>query len=207
MRPHPGRRSLLARGLLSGFRGGKAKSGFTLIEVLIALPIIAVAASLLCGTIVAARNQTSLQRDRRLASLAARSVLERMRNEKFEDIFPLYNAEPFDDPGGPGTAPGARFAVVGLAAEPDDPEPRVGEILLPVLDVSDGGPAPIWQVREDLDLPELSMPRDLNLDHILDAKDHSADYKVLPVRIVIRWQGDLGPRSFVLDTVLTEYAR
>ncbi|MEM7307206.1 MAG: prepilin-type N-terminal cleavage/methylation domain-containing protein [Planctomycetota bacterium] len=180
-------------------------TGFSLLEVLIALPIIAIAASMLFSTIAAAARQKNIHRENRRVTLAVRSVLEQMRNEDLASIFPLYNAEPFDDPSGPGTAPGNRFAIEGIAPRLDAADARVAEIFLPAIDVSGGGPTPIWQVREDAVLPDLGLPRDLNLDSIVDDQDHSLDYRVLPVRVEVSWQGALGPRTLVMQTVLTEF--
>ena len=58
------------------------------------------------------------------------------------------------------------------------------------------------QLREDVVLPALGMPSDLDGNTIIDALDHSANYRVLPVRVRVRWQGMNGTRTMTADTVL-----
>jgi len=58
-------------------------------------------------------------------------------------------------------------------------------------------------LREDVVLPKLGMPRDLNGDSMIDNVDHARDYFILPVHIRIEWIGSNGPRSFDLFTMLT----
>jgi hypothetical protein len=182
------------------------RSGLALVEIAVALPVILVASWMLLSTIVATTKTRTINRENALAAEVMRSILESMRNEDFEEVFALYNAEPFDDPVGPGTAPGARFAIPGLQPLPTSPDGMVGTIRLPVLDVSTG-PIPVWELREDIADEQLGMPRDLNLDSIVDQSDHSGDYRVLPVMLEAEWVGELGPRRFRFFTVLTEYQR
>ena len=42
-------------------------------------------------------------------------------------------------------------------------------------------------LREDVFMPELGLPMDLNGDGVIDAQNHALDYKVLPVTIQLRW--------------------
>ena len=64
---------------------------------------------------------------------------------------------------------------------------------------SDGGP-----LREDVEDAELSLPRDLNGDAKIDALDHASDYIVLPVRVVVEWNGYAGPRRLEMFTMLAD---
>ena len=88
----------------------------------------------------------------------------------------------------------------GLDPDPNDPDGRVGEILMPVLTV--GGAV---QVREDLQLPELGMPRDLNGDGAHDGLDHSVDKRVLPVLVRLRWRGATGISRMEFRTLVAPY--
>ena len=169
------------------------------------MPIIAIAGSMLCSTLIAAARQKTHHRENRIVSQAVRSTLEKMRNEDLDMVFRLYNAEPFDDPKGPGTAPGHRFAIADVPPLLGAEDNLVAEIFLPAIDVSEEAPLPIWQIREDASIPDLGLPRDLNLDNLVDEFDHSGDYKVLPVRIEVEWQGPLGPRHLSMQTILTEW--
>ncbi len=173
-------------------------------ELIIALPIILIAASMLYMVIIVSARQRTVNRENAIVAETARSILERMRNEDLADVFVLYNQEPFDDPNGPGTAPGHRFDVPGVRELPDTEDGFEGEIILPAVDVSETE-TPIWQIREDIAQPDLGMPRDLSGDNLVDGEDHSGDYTVLPVMIIVRWQGRMGPRNFRFHTMLTDY--
>ncbi len=73
----------------------------------------------------------------------------------------------------------------------------MGKIVLPEFDAGSG-----VELREDLDLPELGMPRDLNGDGIVDSADHSADYRLLPVLLRLEWRGQSGHRQSEVRTIL-----
>ncbi len=137
------------------------------------------------------------EREVRLATETARGIMESLAGAEFEQVFQLYNADPQDDPGGVGTAPGPSFDVVGLDPLSGDEDGQAGEVLLPIVEDVGG-----YQVREDLDLPELGLPRDLSGDGIVDDQDHSADYVILPVRIRVEWEGSGGPAQAEFHTVL-----
>jgi hypothetical protein len=47
------------------------------------------------------------------------------------------------------------------------------------------------------------MRRDLDGDGTIDGDDHAADYRVLPVRVRVRWRGPDGDRELFLVTVLS----
>jgi len=125
---------------------------------------------------------------------ASRSLIEEMRGQPFDEIWARYNADPADDPGGPGTAPGAAFAVAGLAPVPGDPDGFVGQVVFPAI----GG-----ELREDAVDVRLGAPRDLNLDGGVDAFDHSGDYAVLPVLVRVEWRGKGPSRHVDLCTTIT----
>lgn len=179
------------------------RAGLTLLELSIAIPLLLVAMAMMGQLLLAGRATRESNADNWRASSAAADTLERMHNAPFRELFALYNADPFDDPGGPGTAPGSGFAVDGFAVLEDDPDGLVGEVILPLLNVG-SEVAPEWQVREDLDLPELGLPRDLSGDQLVDELDHSADHTFLPVLVRLRWQGAFGPREYRLTTILSE---
>ena len=189
----------------------RERRGFTLVELVIATPLVLIATSLIASTLMASSQRKTLNRDRALAASTLQEVLEHMRNEDFTRIFALYNNDPFDDPNGPGTAPGRFFAVDGLKPIPDPvtgvvpAHGMVGEILLPVLNT--GGAIDVdLELREDIDLEELGMPRDLNGDSVIDDLDHSEDYHLLPVTGVIRWQSEVGPLEFRMHTLLADWS-
>jgi prepilin-type N-terminal cleavage/methylation domain-containing protein len=176
------------------------RQGFTMLEITVSIMILTVAAYILSSTIGASLAHTVSKREQATAVEAATSVLESMRATSFLDLFESYNTSPDDDPLGPGTAPGATFAVAGL-----DPIVGAGGVARPVgrvfLPEADG------ELREDTVHHALGMPRDLNGDIVVDAVDHSTDYLVLPVIVRIEWRGRLGPRHFELSTMLCDLQR
>lgn len=113
------------------------RAGFSLVELVVVLAIAAVAASMFASAVLSARAQNAVERENALAVEAARVAVERMRAAPFAELVRRYNRDPADDPGGPGTAPGPRFAVEGLAARAADG--LVGEIVLPIARREPGG--------------------------------------------------------------------
>lgn len=182
---------------LRAFRGrpaarGRARRGFSLLELIVAVTVLTIAAGAITSTLVISTSLTHINRETTLAVEAAQSAVESLRAVAFDEAFARYNASPGDDPAA-GASPGWTFDVPGLAPRPGDPDGRVGNILFP----GDG-----FVLREDVDDRDLGMPRDLDGDGAIDALDHSGDYQVLPVRVRIEWTGEQGARSFELYTVL-----
>lgn len=173
----------------------------TLIEVAIAMPIVVIALGMFIQMITAGSGMRGEARDDWAASAAAQDLIETMRNEEFRDLVRLYNADPFDDPGGPGTAPGNLFAVASLS--PLEDGGPVGEVFLPIWNRG-SEVVPAWEVREDIADVQLGTPRDLSGDSVVDDVDHIGDYTLLPIRIRLRWRGSFGRRTFELHTVLSE---
>ena len=174
-----------------------------MLEIVMAMPVVLIALGMLVQMMATGGGLRDAGREDGIASTAAQTAIEEMRNERFRDILPLYNSDPLDDPGGPGTAPGSTFDVRGLTAlDPNLPD-VIGEILLPTWNAG-SEVAPSWQVREDVANPLLGMPRDLTGDAVIDELDHANDYTLMPVTVVLRWRGKLGPRELQLSTVLAE---
>jgi hypothetical protein len=98
---------------------------------MVVLSILVVAAGIFSRIVIASSRLRDVNRDNAVAAEAARKVLEEMRGTEFRKIFPLYDPDPSDDPGGPGTAPGHRHVVPGLRPTADSPDGKVLEIVLP----------------------------------------------------------------------------
>lgn len=174
-----------------------------MVEVAIAMPIALIAIGMLVQMFAGGSGLREAGRESGVAITAAQSAIEKIRNEDFRQVFALYNEDPYDDPGGPGTAPGHRFDVADLVEIDSDPDGVVGEIILPTWNAG-SAVAAHWQVRENAVNVPLGMPRDLNGDAVVDDEDHSADYTLMPVVVVLRWRGRFGPRELRLFTVLAE---
>jgi prepilin-type N-terminal cleavage/methylation domain-containing protein len=174
-------------------RGRGRRDGFSLLEVMISSTVFLIVAGAVVTTLVVSNALNMTGRETALASRGAQSILEELKATPFEEVFARYNVIPDDDPG--GTSPGANFAVTGLTPGSDDADGFVGAIEFP-----GGG----QELHEDGEDAELGLPRDLDGDGAVDDQDHAADYRILPVRVVISWNGQNGARTFELVTVLTE---
>lgn len=180
------------------------KQGFLLAEVAIALVIFAISASILAQTYRAGHMLRAQAREEGLATAAAQEVLELMRGARFNEVVARFDPDPFNDPGGPGTAHGATFTVAGLGPAEGDPDGICGEVILPVVDVGTAV-APDYQLREDMGPTVLGLPRDLNGDAVIDDQDHGSDAIIVPVLVRVRWQSPHGPRQLEFFTAITDY--
>jgi hypothetical protein len=180
-------------------RHGRSARGFTLVEIALLTVILLVAVGGLSGAVISAIRLSRATEERAIADDGARDMAAQLTLTPFRDIFASYNADPNDDPGVPGSAPGEHFDVRGLAPRRDDPDGRVGRILFPAVDVG-GGPA--QELREDFVEPRWGMPRDLSGDGQPDNLDHAGDYLVLPATVRLDWVGAGGTRSLQVDVLL-----
>jgi type II secretory pathway pseudopilin PulG len=188
-----------------------------LIEVLVTLSVMVVAASIFCQMLLSGSRLRAMNHESALAADGARVVLERMRNEPFLEVYRDYNEDPKDDPAGNGTGPGYLFDVPGLDPLPGAPQGKVGRVFFPTKVVLSGGGGKLgalggagqatttWILREDVEDASLGMPRDLNGDNVVDVKDHSADYLLLPVRVEVEWKSPSGARRFEITTQLGDF--
>jgi type II secretory pathway pseudopilin PulG len=171
----------------------------TLLELTMVLSILVVGFLTLSQAIVASMRVTRTNRESALATDGLRSMAELLQgDQEFATLFQRYNGTPGDF-AGPGAEPGDAFDVPGLQAAADDPDGRVGEIVFPVTPV-----AGAEQLHETLVDPELGMPRDLDGDGFLTAGDKSGSYRLLPVLLRLSWQGNNGPRSMDLRTLIAD---
>jgi prepilin-type N-terminal cleavage/methylation domain-containing protein len=166
----------------------RSRRGFSLVELLVVMTVLAVAVAMLTNTLAAVMRLEPASRETGQALDAARSAAEELRATPFGEIFATWDADPADDPGGPGSARGAGFAAFPLLPQAGDPDGLVGRVELPAV----GG-----ELREDVVDAELGMPRDLNLDGVIDAADHAGDYEILPFRVVLEWRNAAQARRLV----------
>jgi hypothetical protein len=177
----------------------RRRGGFTIVEVCVSTCVLAIAVSGMIGSLVAATALRRVTNESALAERAAARVIEEMHGRPFADVFRAYNGWAGDDLGLTGGPAASAFAVQGLDVQPGDADGLCGEVTFPALDV-----AGVLQLREDLDDAALGLPRDLNLDGLVDDLDHAADHLVLPVRVRIRWRGVSGDRQLDVETNLCE---
>lgn len=175
---------------------GSSQAGFTLIEVMIAIAMVAIGLSTYVVSIALASVTSEVNRQSALAIRAGQQQMEQLKGADFATVFASFNWVPADDPGVPGSAPGASFDVDGLDPIDGDPDGRVGEISFPVT------AGALGVLREDLALSALGMPLDLDGDGVVDASDHSGDYRLLPVRVRLQWRGRAGTSRLEFKTIL-----
>jgi len=171
-----------------------ARGGFSQLELLCAITVLALATLGFSLGLISSGRLASAVRERTLATEHARRVLEELQDANFAQVFALYDANPANDPGGV-PAPGASFVVEGLTPVADDPDGVVGEIRFP----TSGN-----QLREDVVLHSLGMPRDLNGDGPIDAVNHAADYQLLPVLVRVHWRSQGADMTAELRTILCQ---
>ena len=171
----------------------RADRGLSLIEITVAFGIIVIALLGIMSALIQAMRTDEATAEQVRAMNACRSIIEQMKQAPFAEIYARFNNAAADDPGGAGTAPGKNFAVQGLRTRAGDADGQPGEIFFP----ESGG-----NLCETVVDTRLGMPRDLNGDP--DALDInvSTTYIILPVRIVIDWQGARGPAHFEMSTFL-----
>jgi len=177
----------------------RARRGLTMVELVMAMTILAIALAGYARTVAMASVASSTAREAALASEAARRMIETLRAQDFAQVFTQYNATAADDILGI-TSPGANFAVTGLDARTNDADGMPGEILFPTIAV---GAA--LQLREDLVDAKLGMPSDLSGDGAVDVANHAGDYENLPVLVRVRWRGVGGPGQVEFQTVLGDF--
>ncbi len=181
-------------------RAQTGRAGFSLVEVLLAAVILAVAITGISGSILSSMALNRVNRDTALAQQAARRIMEELSGVPFTEAFACYNANAGDDAGLLVAARGPNFTVVGLEVLPGDADGACGRVIFPTI-VNAGG---VEELREDSGDATLGMPRDLNADgNPPDALDHSGDYRILPVRVRVEWFGVSGPRQVDLETMLS----
>jgi type II secretory pathway pseudopilin PulG len=170
------------------------REGYTLLELMVSATLFLFVAGAVVTTLAVCTALNTTNRESALASRGAQSALEELGSTTFAEVFARYNDTAADDPVG-GASPGNAFAIRGLSALADDADGFVGAIEFPVQGA---------ELREDVVDADLGLPRDLNGDGAIDGADHSADYRILPVRVTVSWTGQNGVRSLDFVTVLTE---
>jgi len=173
------------------------EEGFGLLEVLVASAVLAIGLLAHAAlTTVGHAHQRHVE-ESRLALQAARAKVEEMWSHDFKTLFVAYDEvttnDPPDEP-----APGPHFDVHGLSRTPRDPDGRVGRVIFPVEPI-DADPV----LREDVEMPEVGLPFDLDGDGVIDSAAKDTTYVHLPVVIEIRWRGAGGDRVLRLPTWFT----
>ncbi len=174
----------------------RPRGAFTILELMIVVTLVSLVLVAMSNSILTSLKVTGVNKESANAADGIADMMERLQGVgNFGEIFRRYNANPADDPGMPGSAPGDHFAVQGLQPVDGDPDGFVGEIVFPTI----GN-----ELREDVVDPRLGMPRDLTGDGLVDGIDHSLTYKLLPVLLRVRWKGVGVERSMEIRTLLAD---
>jgi len=197
----PIRRHLVVSGRALLTRTARARRrrdtrGFTMVELLVVVVVLAIALTMMSGTMQTASRLGPLQRERARAAEAAREMLELLRIEPYHRLFVLYNGDPTDDPAGEGTAPGPHFAVEELTVPENDQDGMCGRVRFP----GDSGA----ELREDAVDEVLGLPRDLNADGAIGEVDVSDSYTILPVEVIVEWESGGMVHSMRIQTIFAE---
>ena len=158
------------------------REGFSLLEVLVSLTILTISAVGLAGFIESTSQVRKTAHSFRVARDQLAVTYERLSGIPFAEVFARYNETAADDPG-TGDSPGSEIMVStsSFGWTSGAGAPPVITVEFPATAATPGA------LREDLILPQLGLPRDLNLDGAIDSADHSADYEALPVLLTIQW--------------------
>jgi len=167
--------------------------GLTLLEIIIAMGILVVAIIGIMSALVSAIRVDEATAEQVRALNACKSKIEEMKTVPFAEAWARFNATPGDDPGGAGTAPGPNFAVPGLRPLTGDADGLPGQIIFPEVGNI---------LSETVVDARMGMPRDLNGDGDALDVNVSTTYKLLPVRVVVDWQGSKGAAHVELTTFL-----
>lgn len=163
----------------------RSRAGFSLVDVCVALFILAIAVGALVGSTFSAMRLEQVNESKAAASQELRSLLENMQSVNFASIYAAYNESPTDDP---------------------DPKYDYKDELDLSSRLPKGlcGDSPVVQVEFPGDdkggLYEDTV--DLNGDGQFDKADHSGDYTILPVTLKLEWASPSGPQTLQLATLI-----
>lgn len=171
----------------------RGSRGVTLLETTSALFVLAIGVVSAASVLVSSLRLDVQNRETAAATCAAQAELETIRAQSFSQIVALYDSNTANDPGGAGTAPGNSFWQSSL----DKIGKRSSVTATVLLPINGAG-----EVREDLNMPELGLPADLNGDGVVDSANHAADAIVLPVGVRVTWTGATGQQTYTLATMV-----
>lgn len=198
------------------------EGGFTLVELMVAMAILAVGLMGIMSAIMAARRMDMTTRENVIAMNAARAKIDEMKQTPFNEIFRRYNLSAADDAGllypalgrdfpilrNPATDEVVLVPLVGgirlLPPIPGDADGMSGRIIFPE---TASGSTTLSETVTGFDLtggtPGAATSLDLNGDGDTgDTNIAGGAYLILPVRIEITWQGVKGRTTFTMSELL-----
>ena len=181
-------------------RKRRAQHGFSLLDVMVTVSVLAIGLLAQASLTVSSYSQTLLNRERRLAMEGARSQLEILKGRELATVFAAYDASTTNDP---PDAPGPDFDVPSLQPVAGDPDGHVGRVIFPVGEPPETSGTFDPVLREDLSDTAMGMPADLDGDGAIDANPKDGTYIHLPVTVEVEWAGKVGRQTLRITTWLT----
>lgn len=168
--------------------------GMMLLELVMALSIFVVMATAMMVCLSHAAGSDTDAREKIKARAAASRVLDEIRDyasTSYANTYAYYNADPYDDPDGCYTAHGNLIALTGQESPNGTATVRIE------FPEQDGH---MWEDIEDSDW---LMPRDLDGSGGIETSPVEENYILLPVRVVVSWEGTRGKMTYSLVTLIT----
>jgi hypothetical protein len=161
----------------SGTRDGQG--GFTFLEVTLSTAILAIGFLALWGTLIYCQRSNEAAEQKKKAIDAASARIEFLKSQPFDTLLARF---------GPGSGADAnRFDVPSLDS---DIGRAHGRMLL------------YFDETNPTHEEGIGLPRDLNGDGDATDRDVSSDFRILPVRVRVTWNGALGEQEIELRTLL-----
>ena len=178
-------------------RTAHTQGGFSVLEVLIAASLLAIALLGHTASVFSEHRLSSAERARSTALMAAEQFMERLRSD--DDWTTLYSRLLVLDqlalkPGGTVFLEDNRRAFPPQAYYDDFVTPSGLNSLHVLVAVPSapaaGATAGEIALREDVPLAQFALPSDLDGDGVMDDQPHDGDYRILPVVVYVRWTAD-----------------
>ncbi len=158
-----------------GLRGRRRDRGVSIVELVVALGVIAVALLALLSVIFSSGRLQQTTREKAAAYNFIRKVLEEMRSTPtFVNIYKTYNSNTADGFLSPINADYIKTNL-GLNA------PTQGQQVQILFPEKSGA------LNESVVDAELGTPKDLDWSGQVEDADVSATHRILPVKIIVRW--------------------
>jgi type II secretory pathway component PulJ len=172
-------------------------AGFTLLELMLTGTLLAIAACGMAAVMVNSMVLTKANKENATAREAARQILEQIEDIPAREVFAVFGGGPM--PAEEETATQEETATETLPPPPSSEILESGNLTARIV-FPTGGTKGV--LREDIKDPSLGMPRDLNGDGVIDSENHATDYRILPVKVEVTWNGVNGESTYEMCTVL-----
>jgi len=171
-----------------------SRSGFSLVDVCLSMALLVIGLGVLIGSTFSAMKLDQVNASTALASQALRGLCEELQAMPIDEVLDSYVLQDNED---------ERLRAAKLARlTPRDPAlaSRAGQkpVARARFPLGEDGRT----LREDLELPALGLPRDLDGDGAIDGADKRASFRILPVVLELDWEGPSGPQHLSVATVL-----